>query len=97
MENDSWRRGLLAPGRLSGLTRRSDARGLVQLAGHLAALAATGIVLTAALGTGWLAPAMVLHGVVLVFLFSALHECIHRTAFRRRWFNDAVAWGAGPR
>jgi fatty acid desaturase len=32
---------------------------------------------------------------VLVFLFCALHECIHRTAFASRWLNDAVAWVCG--
>ncbi|MEM9062714.1 MAG: fatty acid desaturase [Pseudomonadota bacterium] len=30
-------------------------------------------------------------GVLLVFLFTALHECIHRTAFRTDWINDRLA------
>ena len=34
-------------------------------------------------------------GVVGIFLFAPLHECIHRTAFRSRWLNDAVARVAG--
>jgi fatty acid desaturase len=38
---------------------------------------------------------LVLHGIVLVFLFCALHECIHRTAFASRTLNDAVAWVCG--
>src|SRR5690606_26944063 len=49
----------------------------------------------AARGTGWLLPAMLLHGVILVFLFAPLHESVHWTAFRRRRLNDAVAWPCG--
>jgi len=41
------------------------------------------------------APALVVHGMLLNFLFAALHESIHRTAFRSRWLNDVVAWCAG--
>ncbi len=95
MADVSWRRDLLGPGRLADLCRRSDARGLAHLAVHLAALALTGFLLSRALGTPWLAPAAVLHGVVLIFLFSALHECIHHSAFRRRRLNRAVAWACG--
>ncbi len=76
---------------LKALSRRSDARGLMQLAGHLAMLGATGTAIAWAGATWWLAPALVLHGVVLIFLFSPLHECIHRTAFESRALNDAVA------
>lgn len=73
------------------LFERSDAKGLSRLGIHLFALAFTGLTLASSLGTVWLPVAMVLHGVVLTFLFSALHECIHSTAFRSRWLNDAVA------
>jgi fatty acid desaturase len=38
---------------------------------------------------------MLLHGIVLVFLFAPLHESIHWTAFRSRRLNDAVAWACG--
>lgn len=77
---------------LKGLSGRSDAKGLAQLGLHVAALTITGMLVWQSLGTLWLFPAWVLHGLVLVFLFTALHECIHRTAFRSRWLNGAVAW-----
>ena len=32
---------------------------------------------------------------MLTFLFAPLHEAVHRTAFRSRRLNDAVAWIAG--
>jgi len=80
---------------LKALSRRSDARGLVRLAGHLIVLAATGTAVAGTLGTYWLLPALVVHGVVLIFLFSPLHECVHRTAFASRALNDALAWFCG--
>ncbi len=77
------------------LSRRADARGVAQLACHLGLLAITGALVWLARGSWWLAPALVLHGVVLIFLFCALHESVHRTAFATRWINDAVAWITG--
>jgi fatty acid desaturase len=81
--------------KLLRLAVRSDARGLAQLAWHLAALCTTGALVWSARGTWWLLPAMLLHGIVLVFLFAPLHESIHWTAFRSRRLNDAVAWACG--
>jgi fatty acid desaturase len=34
-------------------------------------------------------------GFTLVTMFAAMHECVHRTAFKSRWLNDGVAWFAG--
>src|SRR5919106_4190569 len=77
------------------LCARSDRKGLLQLAGHLGALAATGIAVWSARGSFWLLPAMVGHGIVLAFLFAPLHESVHWTAFFSRRLNDIVAWGCG--
>ncbi len=80
---------------LKALARRSDAQGLAQLLWHGAMLLASGLLVWRAGGSYWLVPALLGHAVVLVFLFAPLHESIHRTAFRRRWLNDAVAWICG--
>ncbi len=80
---------------LKALCRRSDARGLAQLAGHLLAILVSGALVAAARGSPWLAPALVLHGTLLVFLFAPLHETIHATAFRSRPLNRAVAFLCG--
>jgi fatty acid desaturase len=77
------------------LAARSDRQGLAQLGLHLVALTATGAAVLTARGALWLAPALLLHGVLLVFLFAPLHESVHRTAFRARWLNDLVAWTCG--
>ncbi len=77
------------------LSQRSDARGFLQLTAHIALLCATGTLVWATRGHLWIVPALVLHGVVLSFLFCALHESIHRTAFASRWPNEIVAWACG--
>jgi fatty acid desaturase len=82
-------------GRLGSLILRSDSAGLAQLAGHAAALAITGVLVSVSIGTYWLLLALPVHGFVLIFLFAPLHESIHRTAFRSRWINAAVAWLCG--
>jgi fatty acid desaturase len=89
-------RTLVAPAVLAGLSRRSDLRGTLQLAGHGACICATGLLV-------WLAeplwvlliPAMALHGVTIVTLFAPMHECVHRTAFASRAANEVVGWIAG--
>jgi fatty acid desaturase len=87
--------GAAARQRMRELTARSDGKGLMQLAVHVGALLLSGLAVGQALGTIWLLPAMLGHGILLVFLFAPLHEAIHRTAFRSRRLNDAVAWGCG--
>jgi len=81
--------------RLADLNRRSDAVGLRHLAGHGALLLVTGALIGFAVGSWWIVPATVLHGVALIALFAPLHETIHRTAFKSRWLNDGVGWLCG--
>lgn len=80
---------------LAGLLARSDAAGWRRLIPHLLLLAATGAIVWQARGTPWLWPAILAHGVVLIFLFAPLHETIHRTAFATRAVNEAVAFLLG--
>src|SRR5438094_9241899 len=66
------------------LSHRSDTRGFLQLALHAGALCATGSLVWASRGHLWLAPALLLHGVVLSFLSCAPHARLHRTASASR-------------
>ena len=77
---------------LKALAERSDAKGLVHLAGHLAAIALSSVLLWLAHGSLWLLPAMALQGILLAFLFAPLHETIHGTAFKSRALNRWVAF-----
>lgn len=82
--------GVLTRRELKALMRRSDRPALLRLALWLAALSASGALVSLALGTVWVWPAMAVHGVLLVHHFALQHECVHYTAFRTRWLNDAV-------
>ena len=89
------RRDLIDNAALKQWSSRSNTKGMVQLTAHLAALAVSGFWVWQT-RTGWVVlPALLVHGLLLNFLFAALHESIHRTAFRRRWLNDVVARVAG--
>jgi fatty acid desaturase len=68
---------------------------LAQLGGHLAVLAITGGLVLWSLESWFLPATLLAHGIALVFLFAPLHETIHRTAFRSRALNDAVARACG--
>jgi fatty acid desaturase len=91
MDLDALPTSLLPRATLRNLSQRSDARGGLQLTTHLGLLAASGCLVWASRGHPWLVAALLLHGIVLCFLFCALHECIHRTAFASRVVNDAIA------
>ncbi len=83
----------LPPETRAALTLRSDAAGLRHLAVHLGAIAlCTGGIL-AQVPFWW---ALILpQGILLIFLFTLLHETSHRTAFATDWLNDVVAKACG--
>ncbi len=73
----------------SSLTRRSDAKGLMHLGGQAGLILLIGA-LIAMQGPGW--PLLMLpQGILIIFLFPALHESVHRTAFKSLWLNKLVA------
>ena len=93
MPDGRERVGRLGRAQRRRLLERSDRRGLIRLAGHLAALGATGSAIALEV-PGW--PVLLLpHGILLVFLFCLQHEAIHGTPFRSARLNRAAAWGAG--
>lgn len=75
------------------LTERSDAEGLKALALHWGAIAALSALIVARV-PGW--PLLMLpQGVLLVFLFTLLHETVHDTPFKSRWLNRFVGAACG--
>lgn len=82
---------IVPPEVLKQLTSRSDIKGLIQLSAHVVLILITGSAISLSKNSAWFLPVLLLHGVVLTFIFSPLHESIHYTAFRRRWLNNAVA------
>ncbi|OCW57223.1 fatty acid desaturase [Hoeflea olei] len=83
----------LSPDQARALTETSDARGLVQLASHLGAIALLGGLIAARVPS-W--PLLMLpQGILIVFLFTALHEASHETPFRTRWLSTWTARVSG--
>jgi fatty acid desaturase len=71
------------------LTGKSNGPGLVQLALHFGAIVVLGALIVARVPF-W--PVLMLpQGILIVFLFTLLHETVHRTAFETQWLNDVVA------
>lgn len=85
---------LISGSELARLRLLSDLPGVLHLAGHLLILTATGFAVLHTSNLYWLA-ASTAHGIVLVFLFTPLHESIHATAFRSPWLNAVVSHLAG--
>jgi fatty acid desaturase len=81
---------LIPEAELAQLRKLSDVPAMLHLAAHAGLLAITAAVVMATEGAAWLA-ASIVHGVVLSFLFTPLHETIHGTAFRTPWMNAIVA------
>ncbi|WP_118134042.1 fatty acid desaturase [Oceanicella sp. SM1341] len=83
----------LTPQERARLTETSDRAGLARLALHAGAIAGLGTLIGLRVPL-W--PLLMLpQGVLIVFLFSLLHETTHRTPFRSRWLNDTVARACG--
>lgn len=80
---------------LRGLMARDNRRASLQLAAHLAVLAAGQVWIATSLGSWMLWPAMFLTGIVMVHLFAPQHECSHFSAFRSRPANLIVSWLCG--
>lgn len=87
---------MLAPQTLDRLNARSNRKGWLQLAGHLAIMAASGWLWATQRHQLWLAlPALVVYGFSFAAMFAPMHECAHRTAFASNRLNDLVCWLAG--
>jgi len=72
------------------LTQKSDILGLFHLCSHLMIIFLTGYWIL----NGWIGwqGILVFHGVLLVFLFTLLHETVHFTVFKTPLLNTLVGW-----
>ena len=73
----------------NALTRKADAPGLLRIAVHGGAVLLLGALIATGIPYWWLL--LLPQGVLIVFLFTTLHETIHETAFRTPWLNRAIA------
>jgi len=89
-------RQILSAEDLQQLNERSNWKGFLQLAAHLAVMGISGG-LWATQRSHWAIalPALVVYGFSLAAMFAAVHECVHRSAFASNRVNDMVGWFAG--
>ncbi|WP_128928069.1 fatty acid desaturase [Bradyrhizobium guangxiense] len=83
----------LSPAMLRELSMRSNLRGSMQSLGHYGIIVLGGALIWRVSSTWdvlWALPLMALQGYVVAFLFMAVHETAHKTAFRSRGLNLAV-------
>jgi fatty acid desaturase len=91
---------ILSPRELSVLNAKSNLKGSLQLAGHLAVMAGSGYLWGANMqniNDRWFIalPALILYGFSFAIMFAPLHEASHRTVFSNNQANDALSWFAG--
>jgi fatty acid desaturase len=82
------RRDLIDAATLRRLCVPSNARGAIQALSHIGAICLSGYLLWWSRGSAWLAPAFMVHGVLLNFLYAGQHELSHWTVFRTAWLNE---------
>jgi len=90
-----WYRTRIERETLRSLTRRSDARGFLQVVPHLALVILSGAAAfyAAAWWPWWtLLPILLAHGSLYAFLANGFHELTHGTVFKTRWLNGVFLW-----
>ena len=81
---------------LAQLNGLRDGPGWIRLGSHLLLIVAAGLLWRlAALPLPLRLLGLLLSGIGLACCFAPLHECAHRTVFRSKALNDAVAWLMG--
>ena len=88
----------LTPAMLRELSARSNVQGAARSLCHYGAVVLVGALIwkvSATYGVLWALPLMAVQGYFVAFLFMALHETAHKTAFRSRGLNLAVGYLSG--
>lgn len=79
----------LEPALREALLTRSNGPGLLRFALHAGAIFALGTLIALRV-PNWFA-LLPVQGILIIFLFTAMHECIHDTAFKSSFLNRSVS------
>jgi len=83
----------LSPKQRETLTARSDVKGILHLVAHWGAIGlCTSLIVRS---VPFWQSVLIVQGVLLVFLFTLLHETSHKTPFKSGWINDVVGHVCG--
>ena len=83
----------LTPAQLKDLSVRKTVPGLIRAISHYAVVLLNGAAIWMIMGSfGWLAavPLIAVQGIVVAFLFMAVHEAAHKTVFKSRLLNEVL-------
>ncbi len=83
----------LEPALRQSLIERSDGPGLLRAGLHLGAILVLGTLIALRVPQWFLL--LPVQGILIGFLFTALHECTHETAFKSSFLNTAIAGISG--
>lgn len=83
----------LSAGQRQRLTEKSDRAGLMHLALHWGAIVVVGGLILAGV-PGW-PVLMIVQGILIIFLFTLLHETVHQTPFRSPYLNTVAGYVSG--
>ena len=89
---------LLSPAMLRELSVRSDFQGYVRTASHYSVVTGLGALIwlvSSRYGLAWALPLIAVQGCFVAFLFMAVHETAHKTAFQNRTLNLVVGHLSG--
>lgn len=75
------------------LLLRSNSAGIKQTLCHSGLIICSGLYIFLSLPLWQII--LLIHGILLIFLFTALHETIHETAFKSTWLNIWIAYICG--
>lgn len=90
--------GTLTQAQLQALSERQDRAGIIRASAHWGSVVILGLLIwrvSTDHGLLWAAPLMVVQGLLVAFMFCALHECMHKTAFRSKGLNLLVGYASG--
>ena len=79
----------LEPALREALIARSDGPGLLRFAFHVSAIFVLGTLIALRVPLWFVL--LPVQGILIIFLFTAMHECIHDTAFKSSFLNKAIS------
>jgi fatty acid desaturase len=80
---------------LKPFLKRNNLNGIIHLVLHLLFILCSGFSIYFFRHTPFQYLAMIIHGVLIAFLYAGMHECIHKTAFKSKKINEIIGFSIG--
>ena len=80
---------------LKPFLKRNNKEGIIHLSLHFFFIIFSGFLIYFLNETFYQYIAIIIHGIIIAFLYAGLHECMHKTAFKNRRLNEFVGYFIG--